>query len=157
MAGALTDRAPRHNPAVIAVMRLAGAARLALVAAGSPGEVPARRDPGVLRRVGTGLLLATAIRLLPGRAEDAGHTVQVGVHAGATVAPFGFSALASGLGFAGAALTAAGAALAAALLLAWGARLLRAAEDVSPATTVNGPDGSGSAPVDPACSRPAPA
>jgi hypothetical protein len=64
----------------------------------------------------TGLLLATTLRLVPGRAENAGHTVQVGIYAGAAVAPFAFGALSSVLGFAGAALIAAVAAVAGAAL-----------------------------------------
>jgi catechol 2,3-dioxygenase-like lactoylglutathione lyase family enzyme len=74
----------------------------------------------------TGLLLATTLRLVPGRAENAGHTVQVGIYAGAAVAPFAFGALSSVLGFAGAALIAAVAAVAGASLTTAGAPTLRA-------------------------------
>ncbi|GAA2944400.1 hypothetical protein [Streptomyces enissocaesilis] len=55
----------------------------------------------------TGLLLATTLRLVPGRAENAGHTVRVGLCTGATVAPFAFGALSGAFGFASTVLVAA--------------------------------------------------
>ncbi|MBT2228977.1 MFS transporter [Nonomuraea sp. NEAU-A123] len=126
IAGALSDRAPRHNPAVITAMMLSGGVGLALIAIGSPATFLVGAVLAFSAGWGwTGLLLATAIRLLPGRAENAGHLVQVGLYSGATVAPFGFSALAAALGFTGAALVAAAAALAAAALIATGASLHR--------------------------------
>ncbi|MBA8950140.1 MFS transporter [Actinomadura namibiensis] len=122
-AGGLTDRAPRHNPAVIAAMMAAGAAGLALVALGHPAAFLVGAVLAFSAGWGwTGLLLATVIRLLPGRAENAGHTVQVGVFSGAAVAPFAFGALSDAFGADGAALAAAGAGLAAAVLTVLGAR-----------------------------------
>ncbi|MGK5557121.1 hypothetical protein ACSNOI_36485, partial [Actinomadura kijaniata] len=125
-AGGLTDRAPRHNPAVIAAMMAAGAAGLALVALGHPAAFLVGAVLAFSAGWGwTGLLLATVIRLLPGRAENAGHTVQVGVFSGAAVAPFAFGALSDAFGADGAALAAAGAGLAAAALTVLGARAVR--------------------------------
>lgn len=118
-AGALADRAPRGDRTVIAVMMLSGAAGLALIAAGSPVTFLAGAVLAFSAGWGwTGLLLSAALRLLPDRAENAGHTVQVGVYTGATIAPFTFGALSASLGFAAAALLAAAAALTAAALMA---------------------------------------
>ncbi|GAA2158141.1 MFS transporter [Actinomadura napierensis] len=118
-AGALADRAPRGDRAVIAAMMLSGAAGLALIAAGSPVTFLAGAVLAFSAGWGwTGLLLSAALRLLPDRAENAGHTVQVGVYTGATIAPFTFGALSASFGFAAAALLAAVAALAAASLMA---------------------------------------
>ncbi|WP_433241967.1 MFS transporter [Actinomadura nitritigenes] len=117
--GALADRAPRGDRTVIAVMMLSGAAGLALIAAGSPVTFLAGAVLAFSAGWGwTGLLLSAALRLLPDRAENAGHTVQVGVYTGATIAPFTFGALSASLGFAAAALLAAAAALTAASLMA---------------------------------------
>ncbi|KAB2382733.1 MFS transporter [Actinomadura montaniterrae] len=119
VAGALADRAPRGDRAVIAGMMLSGAAGLALIAAGNPVAFLAGAVLAFSAGWGwTGLLLSAALRLLPDRAENAGHTVQVGVYTGATIAPFTFGALSASLGFAAAALLAAVAALAAATLMA---------------------------------------
>ncbi|HEU5026329.1 MAG TPA: MFS transporter [Spirillospora sp.] len=119
VAGALADRAPRGDRTVIAGMMLSGAAGLALIAAGSPAAFLAGAVLAFSAGWGwTGLLLSAALRLLPDRAENAGHTVQVGVYTGATIAPFTFGALSASLGFAAAALAAAAAALAAAALMA---------------------------------------
>lgn len=80
----------------------------------------------------TGLLLATTLQLVPGRAEQAGHTVQIGVYTGAAIAPFTFSALSTTFGFDTAALVAAGAGLLATVFLTIGANLLhRQASDGS--------------------------
>ncbi|MGI5324222.1 MFS transporter [Actinomadura nitritigenes] len=118
-AGALADRAPRGDRTVIAVMMLSGAAGLALIAAGSPVTFLAGAVLAFSAGWGwTGLLLSAALRLLPDRAEYAGHTVQVGVYTGATIAPFTFGALSASFGFAAAALLAAVAALTAASLMA---------------------------------------
>ncbi|SHG24445.1 MFS transporter [Streptoalloteichus hindustanus] len=128
VAGALTDRAPRHNPVVITAMMLLGAVGLGLVAVGTPGTFVLGAVLAFAAGWGwTGLLLATTLRLLPGRAASAGHTVQVGIYTGATVAPFAFGALSSALGFPGAALVAAVAALAGAISTVTGALLLRKA------------------------------
>lgn len=125
IAGALTDRAPRHNPVVITAMMLSGGAGLALISFGSPATFLIGAVLAFSAGWGwTGLLLASAIHLLPGRAENAGHLVQVGIYTGATVAPFGFSALSAALGITGATLTAAAATFVAAVLIAAGASLL---------------------------------
>ncbi|GAA1214943.1 MFS transporter [Prauserella alba] len=124
--GALTDRAPHRNPAVITAMMLAGAFGLALIAIGNPVTFVFGAILAFSAGWGwTGLLLAATLRLVPGRAENAGHTVQVGIYAGATVAPFAFGAMSSMLGFAGAALTAAVAGIAGAASMAAGAFGLR--------------------------------
>jgi MFS transporter, DHA1 family, inner membrane transport protein len=105
---------------------LAGALGLAFIAIGRPITFVLGAILAFSAGWGwTGLLLATTLRLVPGRAENAGHTVQVGVYAGATIAPFAFSTLSDAFGFAGAALVAAGAALAGAASMAGGTRLLQ--------------------------------
>ncbi|GAA3013081.1 MFS transporter [Streptosporangium longisporum] len=125
-AGALTDRAPRHNPAVIAAMMLTGGLGLALVAIGTPVTFVLGAALAFSAGWGwTGLLLATTLRLVPDRAENAGHTVQVGIYAGAAVAPFAFGALSDALGFAGAASIAGAAAVAGAASMTAGALVLR--------------------------------
>ncbi|MEV4754450.1 MFS transporter [Micromonospora sp. NPDC049559] len=125
-AGALTDRAPRRNPAVIVTMMLTGGLGLALIAIGTSTTFVLGAILAFSAGWGwTGLLLATTLRLVPGRTEDAGHTVQVGVYAGATIAPFAFGALSSTFGFPATALVAAVAAVAAAAAMASGALLLR--------------------------------
>ncbi|WP_434592079.1 MFS transporter [Streptomyces sp. A5-4] len=125
-AGALTDRAPQRNPAVIAAMMLTGGVGLALIAVGSPTAFVIGAVLAFSAGWGwTGLLLATTLRLVPGRAENAGHTVQVGIYAGATVAPFAFGALSSTFGFASAALVAAVAAVGGAAATVAGAVVLR--------------------------------
>jgi predicted MFS family arabinose efflux permease len=125
-AGALTDWAPRRNPAVITAMMLTGALGLALIAIGTPVTFVLGAVLTFSAGWGwTGLLLATTLRLLPGRAENAGHTVQVGIYAGAAIAPFAFGVLSSALGFTGAALIAAVAAVAGAASTTAGALVLR--------------------------------
>ncbi|MER7617819.1 MFS transporter [Nonomuraea wenchangensis] len=128
IAGALTDRAPRRNAAVIVAMMLTGGLGLALIAIGTATTFVLGAILAFSAGWGwTGLLLATTLRLVPGRTEDAGHTVQIGVYAGATVAPFAFGALSSALGFPATALLAAVAAVAAAAAMTAGALLLRRA------------------------------
>jgi MFS family permease len=131
-AGALTDRAPRRNPAVIVTMMLTGGLGLALIAIGTSTTFLLGAILAFSAGWGwTGLLLATTLRLVPGRTEDAGHTVQVGVYAGATIAPFAFGALSSTFGFPVTALVAALAAVAAGAAMTAGALLLRRAPDPS--------------------------
>ncbi|MEU4512359.1 MFS transporter [Nonomuraea wenchangensis] len=128
IAGALTDRAPRRNAAVIVAMMLTGGLGLALIAIGTATTFVLGAILAFSAGWGwTGLLLATTLRLVPGRTEDAGHTVQIGVYAGATIAPFAFGALSSALGFQATALLAAVAAVAAAAAMTAGALLLRRA------------------------------
>ena len=113
-AGALTDRAPRHNPAAIVTMMLTGGLGLAQIAIGTSTTFVLGAILAFSAGWGwTGLLLATTLRLVPGRTEDAGHTVQVGVYAGATIAPFAFGALSNAFGLLATALVAAVAAVAA--------------------------------------------
>ncbi|MED7931624.1 MFS transporter [Nonomuraea sp. LP-02] len=127
-AGALTDRAPHRNAAVIVTMMLSGGLGLALIAIGTSTTFVLGAILAFSAGWGwTGLLLATTLRLVPGRTEDAGHTVQIGVYAGATIAPFTFGALSSAFGFPATALLAAVAAVAAAVAMAAGALLLRRA------------------------------
>ncbi|MGW5158382.1 MFS transporter [Nonomuraea wenchangensis] len=128
IAGALTDRAPHRNAAVIVTMMLSGGLGLALIAIGTSTTFVLGAILAFSAGWGwTGLLLATTLRLVPGRTEDAGHTVQIGVYAGATIAPFTFGALSSAFGFPATALLAAVAAVAAAVAMAAGALLLRRA------------------------------
>ncbi|GAA1722824.1 MFS transporter [Nonomuraea bangladeshensis] len=128
IAGALTDRAPHRNAAVIVAMMLTGGLGLALIAIGTATTFVLGAILAFSAGWGwTGLLLATTLRLVPGRTEDAGHTVQIGVYAGATIAPFAFGALSSALGFPATALLAAVAAVAAAAAMTAGALLLRRA------------------------------
>ncbi len=128
IAGALTDRAPHRNPAVIVAMMLTGGLGLALVAIGPPTTFVLGAILAFSAGWGwTGLLLATTLRLVPGRTEDAGHTVQIGVYTGATIAPFTFGALSSAYGFPATVLAAAVAAVAAATAMTTGTLLLRRA------------------------------
>lgn len=126
-AGALTDRAPRRNPAVITAMMLAGGLGLALIATGTPVTFVLGAALAFSAGWGwTGLLLAATLRLVAHQAaENAGHTVQVGIYTGAAVAPSAFAALSSAFGFAGAAFVAATAALAGATAMTAGALLSR--------------------------------
>jgi hypothetical protein len=129
-AGALTDRAPRRNPAVITAMMLTGGLGLGLVAIGTPATFLLGAVLAFSAGWGwTGLLLATTLRQVAGKAENAGHTVQIGIYTGATVAPYSFAALSDAVGFAGAALTAATAAFAAAAAMTGGALLSRRLDD----------------------------
>ncbi|WP_158624093.1 MFS transporter [Micromonospora sp. HM5-17] len=122
-AGALTDRAPHRNPAVITGMMLAGGLGLALVAISTPVTFVLGAVLAFTAGWGwTGLLLATALRLVAGRAENAGHTVQTGIYTGASIAPYAFAMLSHTVGLSGAALVAAAAALGAATAMAAGAR-----------------------------------
>jgi MFS family permease len=126
-AGALTDRAPHRNPAVITAMMLTGGLGLLLIALGTPMSFIVGALLAFSAGWGwTGLLLATTLRLVPNHAATAGHTVQVGIYTGAALAPFAFGALSSGLGFAAAALVAAAAALAGAASMTAGTRAMRA-------------------------------
>jgi cyanate permease len=132
-AGALTDRRPERNPAVIAGMMAAGGAGLVLIAAGTPVTFAVGAFLAFSAGWGwTGLLLATALRLVPDRAESAGHTVQVGVYAGAAVAPFAFGTLSAAAGFAAASLLAAVLAVAAAGVTALAAAYLRRGRPATP-------------------------
>jgi len=122
-AGALTDRAPRRDPAVITGMMLVGGLGLALVAIGTPVAFVLGAVLAFTAGWGwTGLLLATALRLVAGRAENAGHAVQSGIYAGASIAPYAFGVLSHTVGLAGAALVAAAAAVVAAAAMSAGAR-----------------------------------
>lgn len=134
-AGAAADRAPRSVVTTVAVMMALGGAGLALIALGSPASFLIGTALVFTAGWGwTGLLLTTALRLVPDHAETAGHTVQVGVFTGATVAPYAFGALTSTLGFAEAALAAAAAAMTAAVLIPLGAALAnRQAKPADPA------------------------
>lgn len=126
-AGAIADRVPRRNTATVAAMMVLGAIGLALIALGSPLSFLLGAVLAFTTGWGwTGLLLATALRLVPERAETAGHTVQVGVFTGAAIAPYAFGALSNTLGFTTAALTTSAAALTGATLILLGAKLVGA-------------------------------
>ncbi|MFI6790653.1 MFS transporter [Nonomuraea sp. NPDC050383] len=125
-AGALTDRAPHRNPAVIIAMMLTGALGLMMIAIGTPVTFVLGAALAFSAGWGwTGLLLATTLRLVAHQAENAGHTVQIGVYTGATIAPYAFAALSDAFGYAGSALLAATAALAAAASMTAGTLLSR--------------------------------
>lgn len=131
-AGALTDRAPGGNPAVITAMMLTGGLGLVLVAVGTPATFLLGAVLAFSAGWGwTGLLLATTLRLVAGKAENAGHTVQIGVYTGATVAPYTFAVLDKAFGFAGAALITATGAFAAAGVMIVGTLLFRRIKDGS--------------------------
>ncbi|WP_279578618.1 MFS transporter [Streptomyces sp. Tu 3180] len=128
-AGALTDRAPGRNPTVIAAMMCTGGFGLALIAAGTPVAFTVGALLAFSAGWGwTGLLLATALHLVTDQAEYAGHTVQVGIYTGATIAPFAFGAISGALGFTPTALVAATAAFAGAGAITAGAVHLRRSE-----------------------------
>jgi predicted MFS family arabinose efflux permease len=123
-AGALTDRAPHRNPAVITAMMLTGGLGLALIAISTPTTFVLGAALAFSAGWGwTGLLLATTLRLVAHKAENAGHTVQIGIYTGATIAPYAFAALSSTFGYTGAALIAATTAFAAAAAMTAGALL----------------------------------
>lgn len=125
-AGALTDRAPRRNPATITVMMLTGGVRLALVAMATPATFVLGAVLAFSAGWGwTGLLLATTLRLVGPNAENAGHTVQTGIFTGAAVAPYSFAALSASFGPTSATLVAAMGAIAAAAAMTVGTLLSR--------------------------------
>jgi predicted MFS family arabinose efflux permease len=124
--GALTDRVPHRNPAVIVAMMFVGGLGLALIAIGTTATFVLGAVLAFTAGWGwTGLLLATTLRLVGRKTENAGHTVQIGVFTGATIAPYTFAALSGSLGFSGAALIAATAAFAAATAMSAGTLLSR--------------------------------
>ncbi|MEV5747905.1 hypothetical protein AB0L00_08805 [Actinoallomurus sp. NPDC052308] len=128
-AGALTDRAPHRNAALITTMMLTGGLGLVLIAIGTPVTFVFGSALAFSAGWGwTGLLLATTLRLVARKAENAGHTVQIGIYTGATVAPYAFAGLAGAYGFTGAALIAATAAFAGAAAMTAGALLARRIE-----------------------------
>jgi hypothetical protein len=111
---------------VITAMMLTGGLGLALIAIGTPATFVLGAALAFSAGWGwTGLLLAITLRLVAGKAENAGHTVQIGIYTGAAIAPYTFAALSGAVGFAGAALIAATAAFAAAAAMAAGALLSR--------------------------------
>ncbi|MBA8926155.1 MFS family permease [Kutzneria viridogrisea] len=126
VAGVRADRAPQHNPLVVAAMMLSGALGLVLIALGTPVTFVLGAVLVVAGGWGwTGLLLSAVLRLLPGQAARAGATVQIGLFGGAALAPFAFGALSSSVGTSTAVLLAAGCALAGALAVRVGAALTR--------------------------------
>lgn len=126
VAGALTDRAPDRNPALVAAMMLTGALGLALVAVGTPAMFVLGAALAFTAGWGwTGLLFAAALRLVGDRAENAGHMLQTGVFAGATVAPYAFAVLSDRMGAGGAAMVVAAAACVAAAVMTAGTLLSR--------------------------------
>jgi hypothetical protein len=97
--GALGDLRPRSNPSIVASMMLMGSLGLIIISWGTPTTFVV----GILLVVAgawtwNGLLVASAIRLLPGTAARATGTLQVGFFSGATTAPLAFSALSTTLG-----------------------------------------------------------
>jgi len=80
-------------------------------------RLPAPLSLAVAAVAASAVLLATALRLVAGRAENAGHAVQTGIYTGASIAPYAFAMLSHTVGLSGAALAAATAALVAATAL----------------------------------------
>ncbi|MFC4908328.1 MFS transporter [Actinomadura gamaensis] len=127
--GALTERAPCRNPAVITAMMLTGGLGLALIAIGTPATFVLGAALAFSAGWGwTGLLLAATLRLVADRAENAGHTVQIGIYTGAAIAPYTFAALSGAFGDSGAALISAAAGVAGAAAMTTGAVLSRRLE-----------------------------
>lgn len=94
-------------------MMLTGGVGLALIAIGTPTTFILGAALAFSAGWGwTGLLLATTLRLVARRAENAGHTVQIGIYTGAAIAPYTFATLSSAFGDSGAALISATAAFA---------------------------------------------
>ncbi len=114
-AGVLADRRPRANVAAVVGMMLLGSIGLAVLSLGTPVAFLAGAPIVVAGLWGwNGLLVASAVRLLPGSPARALGGLQVGFFSGATAAPLVFGALGAAVGVGGALLAAAACAVAAA-------------------------------------------
>ncbi|WP_147404298.1 MFS transporter [Nocardia panacis] len=126
--GVVTDRAPHRNAIVVACLMGAGACGLVLIATG--GTIGFIVGAVLAFSIGSGwtaLLVVTTLALVPGRAEQAGAVVQMGLFSGFAAGPFTYGALSATLGFDTAAALAAAAGLLATLLMLLGARHARPA------------------------------
>lgn len=128
--GLLADLRPRANVAAAAGMMLVGCGGLVAMTL----ETPVAFLAGVLLLVTglwgwNGLLVAAAIRLLPGRSGRAVGGLQVGFFAGATAAPVLFGVVSTAAGFGGALLVVAASAIAGAGVLVTGELYRRLGED----------------------------
>ncbi len=97
--GALADRAPKRNPAMVALMMLSGAVGLGVMTLATPLSFVLGAVLAVAGGWGwTGLLLAASMRLLPDDAPRAGAAMQIGLFSGAAVAPLAFGTLVAAIG-----------------------------------------------------------
>jgi hypothetical protein len=102
-AGAIADLRPRANlPAVVGMM-LSGSGGLAVIAVGLSMGTPATFLVGAVVLVAglwgwNGLLIASAVRLLPGSPVRSLGALQVGFFSGATAAPLLFGVLSENMG-----------------------------------------------------------
>lgn len=120
-AGLLADLRPRANLVAVSGMMLAGGAGLAVMALGTPQTFLAGILVVVVGLWGwNGLLVASAVRLLPGSPARSLGVLQVGFFSGATAAPLLFGTLSEAVGVGGALLALAASAAAAALAIAAG-------------------------------------
>lgn len=108
VAGLFADRHPQANPAAVVGMMLVGSVGLTVLSFGTPAAFLI----GALIVVGglwgwNGLLVASAVRLLPGSPARTLGRLQVGFFSGATAAPLVFGVLSTRLGVGGALLAAA--------------------------------------------------
>ena len=125
--GVLADRSPaRSNVFAVVGMMLLGGLGLALLSFGTPAAFLAGAIIVVAGLWGwNGLLVASAVRLLPGSPARAVGGLQVGFFSGATAAPVVFGASSAALGVGGALLVAAACAAAGAAAVTAGERLRR--------------------------------
>ncbi len=125
-AGLLADRRPHGNVAAVAGMMLVGSAGLGVIALGTRATFLLGALLVVAGLWGwNGLLVASAVRLLPNTPACALGGLQVGFFSGATVAPLVFGALSAAVGIGGALRAAAASAVAAAGAVAGGEELYR--------------------------------
>ena len=119
--GMLADHRPRANVSIVVGMMLAGCVGLVVIALGTPATFLAGALLVVAGLWGwNGLLVASAIRLLPGSPARALGGLQVGFFSGATAAPLVFGVLSTVVGVGGALLAAAASAVAGACAVAAG-------------------------------------
>jgi len=119
--GVIADRRPRANAAAVVGMMLAGTAGLVAMASGTPPGFLVGAPLVVAGLWGwNGLLVASAVRFLPGSPARTLGGLQVGFFSGATAAPLVFGASSAAAGVGGALLATALAAVAGAGAVATG-------------------------------------
>lgn len=131
--GAVADRRPQANLAAVVAMMLAGTVGLVVISLGTTATFLVGALLVVAGLWGwNGLLVASAIRLLPGSPARALGGLQIGFFSGATVAPLVFGSLSTALGVGGAVLAAAVGSLLAAGAVMTGELYRRSGTDGSP-------------------------
>lgn len=105
-AGMLADQRPQSNVIMVICMMLMGSVGLATMSVGTITTFLIGAPLVVVGLWGwNGLMVASAVRLMPGRAARSLGSLQTGFFLGATAAPFGFGALSLSVSVKGALLT----------------------------------------------------